>query len=355
MPANVARREILKCGSAAFALAAVVGTPRAASAAPSGSIGDLYQAAKREGELTWYTAHCDDATAQAVGHGFEALYPGIRVSVMRTTAQVAFQRVSQELKAGALQVDVLSSSDVGHYAWLKERKLLERFEPENAGKVLDAYQHYDPDGYYFVTAAALVGMASNTARVRQGEAPRNWSELADPKWKDRIAVGHPGFSGYVGIWAVMMRKLYGWRFFESLASNNPQIGRSINDAITLLNAGERSLAATALVGTAAESAQKGNPLAMIYPSDGTVLILAPTGIVKGVRHPNAARLFVEYLLSVEASRIWADRFFEPIRPEVAPSAGVKSGREIKTIRPSAEEIVRGIPEVTRQWRDTFGV
>jgi iron(III) transport system substrate-binding protein len=351
----ISRREILRCGSAAFALSAVGRARLAAALTATADTKGLYEVAKKEGELTWYTAHSDDVTAQALGHGFETTYPGIKANVVRTTAQVAFQRVSQELKAGAVQVDVLSSTDIGHYVYLKEKKALEQFVPENAGKVLDIYQHYDPDGYYFVTSAGLIGMVYNTAKLKDADAPKNWSDLTNAKWKDGIALGHPGFSGYVGTWVVMMRKLYGWQFFDNLAKNNPQIGRSINDTITMVNAGERTIAGTALIATAAENVQKGNPLAMIYPTDGTVLLLAPSAIIKGGKHPNSARLFMDYLMSVDASKMWVDHFFEPLRSEVAPSPGVKSARDLKTIRPSGEEIVKGIPEVIEQWRDTFGV
>ena len=69
------------------------------------------------------------------------------------------------------------------------------------------------------------------------------------------------------------------------------------------------------------SAQKGNPVAMIYPTDGTVLIIAPSAIMKGTKHPNAARLFMEYLLSVEASQVWVDHFLESLRPEISASPG----------------------------------
>jgi iron(III) transport system substrate-binding protein len=211
------RRDILKGGSAAL-LSAAIGVEvspcdAAAAAEMTAHERELYEAAKKEGELTWYTAHSDDVTAQALGHGFEANFPGIKISVVRTTAQVAFQRVSQELRAGAMQVDVLSSTDIGHYVYLKEKKLLEQFVPENAGKVLEIYQHYDPDGYYFVTSAGLIGMVYNTAKLEGANAPKNWTDLTEAKWKDKIALGHPGFSGYVGTWTVMMRKLYGWKFF----------------------------------------------------------------------------------------------------------------------------------------------
>src|ERR1700733_5707787 len=117
----VTRREILKCGSAAFALSVVGAAQRVAATAMTAHTKDLYEAATKEGELTWYTAHSDDATAQALGHGFETSYPGIKTNVVHTTAQVAFQRVSQELKAGAVQVDVLSSTDIGHYVYLKQK------------------------------------------------------------------------------------------------------------------------------------------------------------------------------------------------------------------------------------------
>ena len=57
---------------------------------------ELYELAKKEGEVTWYTAHSNDTTAQALGRDFEAAFPGIKANVVRTTAQVAYQRVTQE-------------------------------------------------------------------------------------------------------------------------------------------------------------------------------------------------------------------------------------------------------------------
>ena len=93
---DASRRRLLK-GGAALVVAGLGATfrSRAARAAPEMTAHEkeLYAAARKEGELTWYTAHSDDITAQALGHDFEALYPGLKVNVVRTTAQVAFQRV----------------------------------------------------------------------------------------------------------------------------------------------------------------------------------------------------------------------------------------------------------------------
>jgi iron(III) transport system substrate-binding protein len=349
------RRNFIVGGSALVAL----GSGRQAwaqAAAMTPHEKELYEAAKKEGgELTWYTAHSDDITAQALGRSFESIYPGIKVNVLRTTAQVAYQRITQELKASAVQCDVFSSTDLGHSVELKTKGAFEKYIPENSSKVLDIYKGYDPDGTYFVTSAGLIGIGYNTAKVKPADAPKNWTDLLDPKWKDNIALGHPGFSGYVGTWALTLRNQYGWEFFEKLAKNNPRVGRSINDTVTMLNAGESAVAGSGPVGTLLDSLKKGNPLAMVYPTDGSVLIIAPSSIMKASKHPNAARLYMEFLMSEGASRIWVEHFNESIRPEVSAIEGGVSAKDLKIIRPTVAEITKGVPEVIKQWRETFGV
>src|SRR6202047_2180303 len=351
------RRRNFIIGSSALVM---LGTGPKASAQRAPSMTphkkELYEAAKKEGgELTWYTAHSDDITAQALGRNFESIYPGIKVNVLRTTAQVAYQRVTQEIKASAIQCDVFSSTDLGHSVELKAKGEFEKYVPDNASKVLDIYKGYDPDGTYFVTSAGLIGIGYNTTKVKEADAPKNWTDLLDPKWNNEIALGHPGFSGYVGTWALTLRNPYGLEFFEKLAKNNPRVGRSINDTVTMLNAGESAIAGSGPVGTLLDSLKKGNPLAMVYPTDGSVLIIAPSSIMKSCKHLNAARLFMEFLMSEGASRIWVEHFNESIRPEVAASEGAKSAKDLKIIRPTVAEITKGVPEVIKAWRETFGV
>src|ERR1043165_8037855 len=136
------RRAVLT-GASALALGATFAPRPAHAREVTPRQKELDELAKKEGEVTWYTAHSNDTTAQALGRDFEAAFPGIKANVVRTTAQVAYQRVSQEIKAGAMQVDVLSSTDIGHYVYLKDNKLLEQYVPDNGAKVLDVYKNYD--------------------------------------------------------------------------------------------------------------------------------------------------------------------------------------------------------------------
>jgi iron(III) transport system substrate-binding protein len=315
----------------------------------------LYEAARaRNEQATWYVSHYNSETAEAIGRAFDATYPGVKVNVVRTTAQVAFQRLSQDMRARVHNCDVFSSTDLGHFSGLKAAGQLEKYVPQNAAHLFEAFRNIDPDGLYHTTAAGTVLITYNTAAVKQEEAPRKWTDLLDPKWRNRVAVGHPGFSGYVGTWVVAMRKLYGWDYFRKLEKNKPQIGRSINDTVTMLNSGER-LVAAGPGATTLRSASRGNPLAVLYPEDGTLLMISPTAITKGTRNPNAARLFVEFLLGKRTNEIHAENFSDVTRPDVPSYPGAQPLDRVKVIRPTDEDIEKGIPEVKEAWRDTFGI
>lgn len=352
------RRMLLGAGAAATVLPFVHSNSAAAvtsgASASSAHEHALYQAAKKEGHLTWYVSQQTVQVADQLAHEFGKLYPGVTANVDRMTDQVAFERLSEDIRAGAAECDVLSVTDIGHYIFLANKRLLLKYVPENETKVFDAYKGLDPNGYYFVTSAGLITISYDTRKLKKDQVPQTWTDLLKPEWKNQIALGSPEFSGYVGTWVVEMRKLYGWKFFTQLAKNNPQIGRSINDTVTMLNAGERE------VGVSAEaplltSAARGNPVAEVYPKDGALLMLAPSAIIRSTKRPNAAKLFMEFLLSPEASKIEVAAFSPSLRPEVAPPKGAMPISQVKTIRPTIPEINKGIPEVIKLWRNTFGV
>ena len=117
--------------------AAVAGIA-AASAVPlarraHADLAALEDAARKEGTLTWYVAQMSGEAAEDMGRSFTRKYPGISVTVIRTTGQVAYQRVLQELKNSTPQCDVFCSTDNSHYPALKARNALAQYKPQNAG------------------------------------------------------------------------------------------------------------------------------------------------------------------------------------------------------------------------------
>ena len=132
----------------------------------------LYEAAKKEGQLTWSTAHYDQQLSNQIGNAFTAKYPGIKVNVIKATAQVGFQRLLQDLKAGQVQSDVYSTTDVSQFVHLKEKGDLVKFTPENAAKVVKSLQGIDPDGFYHVTWTGLVAITYNKDKVNRRRAEK---------------------------------------------------------------------------------------------------------------------------------------------------------------------------------------
>jgi iron(III) transport system substrate-binding protein len=327
--------------------------PAAVMARSARADADMERDARAEGAVTWYIAQVDAETAEELGKKFTASYPGIAVAAIRTTGQVAYQRLLLEMKNSAPQCDVLSTTDISHMPALKERNALLRYEPPNAAALLPEFQSLSDPGWYYASSATNHFIAYNTQKVAAASAPRKWTDLLDPRWKNQIALPHPAFSGCAGVWTLGLRNLYGWGFFEKLAANNPRIGRSFGDPVTLITAGE-CMVGPVPANTAFPSIEKGNPLAIVYPEDGCGLCVAPSAIPVTAPHPNAARLFLNWLLSTEYAQLAIDRGSEGIRDGLILKPGRKPLEQLTILRLTVPEIRKGVPEVIEQWRDTFG-
>ena len=334
-----------------FVLTAIAGACIALSPAFA-DLKTIEEAAKKEGEVTWYVANVDARNAETAGRTFTTKY-GIKVTVVRAASQIMYQRLAQDLAQNVANADVFGSVDVGNLVTLKQNGSLAKYVPENAAKLHAPFQNLDPDGFFHAVVASALVIGYNKDKVSAADVPKSWKDLNNPKWANRIALGHPAYSGFAGNWAVQVHKLYGKPYLEGLEKLKPQVGRSLFDAINLINSGERWLTATPLA-PVMENADKGNPVAIQYPEEGAILVATPAGILKNAPHPNAAKLFMEFLQSPAFNEIMVKARYESMRPEVQPLPGVKPITEVKLIRPTIGEVIDGIPKVAEIWRDVFG-
>jgi iron(III) transport system substrate-binding protein len=100
----------------------------------------LENAACKEATLTWYIAQVDAEKAEDLGRAFTQEHRGINVSVIRTTGQVAYQRLLMDIKNQTPQCDVFSTTDISHMPILKERNELSAYTPENADALLPQFK-----------------------------------------------------------------------------------------------------------------------------------------------------------------------------------------------------------------------
>ena len=345
---RIDRRAFLRLGAGALGAAAL--SPRTLLAAESDDEQKLYAEAKKEGKVVWWTSHYQLSAAEAVRDAFKAKYPGIDVEFIRQTAQVVFQRLSQNLKASVKEVDVFASTDESHYLKLKSQNVLARYTPLGESNLPKVYRDVDPDKTYHTGAIALLIINYHPS---VSAPPQKWTDLLDPKWQGQITLGHPGFSGFVGNWVVAMSDKYGWDYFTKLAKNKPKIGRSIFDTVTDIVSGERKVGAGA-ENASLESKAKGNPIDIKFPSDDSILCVSPVAILKDAPHPNAGRLFESFFYAKEYSEALAKTFNYPLRSDVPAPSGIPI-EKVKYYRNKAERLDKGIPEAIEKWRETFGV
>ena len=316
----------------------------------------LEAAARKEGPMTWYISFYGQEPADKVAAAFAKAYPGLTIIPIRTTTGAAFQRLTLDFKNNVAVASVASLSGVGgYYDVLMRDGRLDNYVPETADKLSPAMKPAIVPGILYPIGAGLMAIAYNTAKIKPEDAPKTWKDLADPKWRGQLALSHPAFSGFDAAWVTVMAKQSGWPYFENLAKNKPLVQRSTFDALTALNSGER-LVATMPDGMAMDSIAKGNPLGIVYPADGSVLILGFTAILKNAPQPNMARLFTEFLLGLEHAKIVAAARYHSARPEVVTET--PGGKVLKDIAlapmVSSADAEKQLPKLIENWRDTFG-
>ena len=154
----------------------------------------LVAAARKEGKLVWYTSLALPS-AEKMGKLFETTFPGIKVEVNRVGSQRILQRVMQEVGANIKNVDVIHTSDAGHFELLKDKKLLMKHTPAGVDAFPAGFK--DREGYYYGLRATVTAIAYNTKGVSAADAPKTWKDLLHPRWKGKLVTAHPGYSGVI--------------------------------------------------------------------------------------------------------------------------------------------------------------
>ena len=283
--------------------------------------------AKTEGTLVYYTSN-RTTTAEKHARGFEKKY-GIKVQIFRSGTEKIMAKLEAEAQAGRIQADILNISDPGYYFALQGRGALLPYISRYANAIPDAFK--DRDGQWIASRLTNMVMAYNTKLIPADQAPKRWIELTDPKWQKKITVASPSYGGTSLNWAAGMVKLYGWKFFEDLGKNKPLLTEGHQPGMQLVASGERPLSGEMNDYDARASISKGQPVAIIVPQEGVIAVPTPIAILKATARSNAAKLFVDYMLSEEGQAIMVEDDTYSARTDVAPPKGALPLKDLKVI------------------------
>ena len=324
----------------------------AAFAGPASAQEARLEAAKKEGKVVWYTSLALPS-AEKVAKLFEAAYPGIKVEVHRTGSERILQRVMQELQANIKNADAIHTSDAGHFVLLKEKKLLMKYTPAGVEKFPPGFK--DRDGYHFGLRATVSVIAYNPKIVPAAAAPKGWKDLLDPKWKGKMVTAHPGYSGIIATHVLALANLYGWDYWKQLAENKLMLVQSAVDPAGVVASGERPVAVNGGDYNFYQSRKKGNPIEMVYPKEGVPLIVSPNAITSFAPHPNAAKLFSDFIFAKDVQQILADSeglytghpgvTYPPEKPKL---------HELKLLQTEPEELEKRNEEIKKRFVEFFG-
>ncbi|MGP1366287.1 MAG: ABC transporter substrate-binding protein [Schwartzia sp. (in: firmicutes)] len=283
-------------------LAGCGGGPKPASSGSGASSGKQ--------KLVLYTS-MKEAMISGIVEGFKKKYPDIDVDYQSAGAGKLMAKIAAERQSGKILADVIWTSEVPDFYQMKKDGILENYKPSNLSELVNPLTDYD--GSFTAARLGTLGIVINTDKVK--EPPKAWEDLATkPEFKNAFGIADPALSGTSYMSVALLQKQFGWEYFNRLHENGTRIGKGSGQVIDDTSAGELSACLGVDYITNSKIA-KGAHLAMVYPPE-LLMVPSPVAIFKNSPNLDAAKKFVDYLLSQEAQQKVADAGTVPVRTDV---------------------------------------
>ena len=252
---------------------------------------ELIAAAKKEGHLVYYTANFAEVEQEVIKQ-FNKRFPEIKVEMVRAPGGQLITRIKTEAAAGKLAADVIDHSDRALMSGLVD--LFQDYAPPNGAD-------YRPDALIspklWPRATIAWSIAYNTALVKN--PPRSWMDLTKPEYGNK-QIGQVFAASGGTTWTRIMfeRQVLGEDYWKKQAATNPVLYPSGAPTSDSLVRGEISIAPL-LYNIVYTKMKDGAPIKIFFPPEGVPVNPYASGVPKTAKNPNAAKLFLNWNLSVE--------------------------------------------------------
>jgi len=339
---------LLRLVGVALVAAALLGARGAAAADQA-----LIDAAKKEGQVVWYTTLVVNQIVRPLKAAFEKKY-GITLQYTRADDLVTAQKILAEGQAGRMQADILDSIS-GMFA-LQEASLLTPFTVPNAADYPPEIK--DKDGYWIAVIMYVFTPAINTTLLPKDQAPKTFADLLDPRLKGKMAWNGSSMAGAFGFVANIVTTMgedKGMAYLRALAKQQVvNVDASSRAVLDQVIAGEYWMNLMAFNHHAVISARKGAPTDWLKIEPAPVT-LDTVALLKDAPHPHAARLLLDFLLSADGQKVFQQNDYLPALPSVpAMVAGLRpndGGFQADFLRP--EVIHRQLPAWQKVTQELF--
>lgn len=242
--------------------------------------------------------------------------PNITVNFFQGGTESVVTKITGEMEAKKVEADLLMVADPSYYLTLKEAGVLEKYDsPERANVSVK-----DEEGYWTGVRISNMIIAYNTDRVSEADAPKSFEDLLDPKWKNKIAMPSPLLSGSAFVAAGALANKHGWEYFEKLKQNGLVVESGNTAVQTKILTGEYD-AVIILEENMLKIAAKGEPVKVVYPKDGVIMIPSPIAMFNSSANPEASKMVLDWFLSAEGQQIIVKGWMHSVREDVASPTG----------------------------------
>jgi iron(III) transport system substrate-binding protein len=319
---------------------------------PAAREAKLYQGAKAEGALNWYTT-----LSRTIGPGvvkaFEAKYPGIKVSMYRASSEEVTARLYQEANAGTRGADVVETNGTELLFLQHRRNVLVPYRGSPYASAIP--KTYRFDGFTGDRIEAFL-VAWNTNLVKSGEQPKSWEDLASPRWAGKLSMEPGDVDWYAAAYQILERKYLKTykpkpktaaarraalkkidaridRLFAAIAKNSQIVSGHTTQA-TLLAAGQFAVCVSCHAQSIEALAHDRAPITFKPFAAPLVIRAQGIGIAYRLQHPNAALLFYDWMLRKDGGqKALLDGGANPARPDMADPDLRGSARFLLNLRP----------------------
>jgi ABC-type Fe3+ transport system substrate-binding protein len=303
---------------AVFAAAVAMLALGGAVAARAETTDELYAKAKAEGTLVLWGAG-PTAGYETAARAFEARYPGVKVAITGGFSNVLNGKVEDQVKAKAVQTDLLVFQTVQDFVRWNKRGLLLHFKPEGFGAIPAAYR--DKDGAWIAMNANPLFYGYNTERVKPAEVPKSATDFLKPAFRGKLVSAYPADDDATLYDFYTIVQKYGWGYMDKYMAQQPKFIQGHLGVARSLGSGESLVSFDDSVASTANVQREGGKIALAAPvADPLPVFFTSEAILKDAPHPNAAKLYVTWFLSKEQQgRTGA---YSP-RRDVKPPTGLK--------------------------------
>ena len=281
-------------------------------------------AAAQEGKLVLYTSQPNEDAQRSVD-AFMAAHPGVEVDWVRDGTTKIMARLRAEFEAGAPQPDVLFIADSVTMEGLKaEGRLMAHPDADVSGL---APGLYDDERTWFSTKLITSGIVYNTGSDAK---PATWADLVEGPCAGKVAMPSPLTSGAAAIHmtALTSEPQLGWDYYEKLAATGA-VAQGGNGGVLKAVAGGEKLCGVIVDFLAIREAAKGAPIAFVFPPLGVSAVTEPVAILSTAKNPEAAKAFVDFLISRDGQALAAEMGYMPARADVPAPEGFPSRDAIR--------------------------